>query len=264
MSKIINNQGIGMFDSGFGGLTVMRQIVKALPYESILYFGDTANVPYGNKSKNIIVRRTVECTKYLVSKKIKLLVIACHSASVNALEIIKKKYSIPVVGITMSGHKDLLKNTKTNHVAVMGTRTTIRSNFYQNLLSKTNIKIHAVETPLLVPLIEEGLIDHPAMELILNGYLHKLNNEKIDTVLLGCTHYPLISHLISKKLKINIIDPSVSCAEEVRSILEKNGILNSSNDVKYNYYVTDDYEKFQRFGEHFLQQKINSIKEVIL
>lgn len=264
MSKVINNQGIGIFDSGFGGLTVMRQIIKVLPHENILYFGDTSNVPYGNKSKNVIIRRTIECTKYLVSKKIKLLVIACHSASVNALEIIQKRYSIPVVGIIMSGYKELLKNTKTNHVAVMGTTATVRSNFYQNLLKKTNIKIHAVEAPLLVPLIEEGVIDHPAMELILSGYLNKINNEEIDTLLLGCTHYPLISHLISEKLKINIIDPSISCAQEVRDILEKKSLLNTSNEVKYNYFVTDDAKKFQHFGELFLQKKINSVQEVIL
>lgn len=265
----MKKNSIGIFDSGFGGLTAMKQIRALLPNENILYFGDTARLPYGNKSAETIRGYCQENITFLLSQKIKVLVIACHTACTTALEHLKEICSIPMIGITENGIREVAKVTKTKQIAVVGTHRTITSGVYQQRIQETlpSAKVYGIACPLFVPLVEEGYIDHPITSLIIKEYLSVLKNNPIDTVLLGCTHYPLLEPLLQKELgpSITLIDPALSCAEQTRTFLNEMDWLNPQIDPPlYTFFVSDDPEKFQRLGQAFLNYPIEKVQPIIV
>lgn len=257
---------IGIFDSGVGGLTVMRQVQNLLPHESIIYFGDTARVPYGNKSPETIIRYAVECAQYLLSQNIKLLVVACNTVTSYALPILRELcYPIPVIGVISPGAEKAVSVTSTNTIAVLGTRATINSGAYQKEIKSLlpNATIFPIACPLFVPLAEELFLKHEATRLIIREYLTPLREyNHIDTILLGCTHYPLLSETIVEEIgeNVTIVDSAATCAEYVkRSLLELN-LNNKENNSNYRYIVSDDTHKFQLLGKNFLGMSMHSVE----
>jgi glutamate racemase len=253
---------IGIFDSGFGGLTVMRAVCDLLPSEDIIYFGDTARLPYGNKSKATIVRYSVENANFLVSQNIDVLVIACHTASCLAKEQLQKILPIPVIDVISPSVKLAISQTKTKKIAVLGTYGTISSGVYQNELRKLcpEIEIFPVACPLFVPLVEEGFTHHKATEIIAKEYLTGLAHKGIDVTILACTHYPLLVEVIQKILgeEMILIDPAIPTAEKTRLVLEK-GPSSSSLSPTYQFFVSDNPQKFGQIGSKFLKKTIASV-----
>lgn len=268
----MHSQSIGLFDSGIGGLTVMKQIAQVLPNESMIYFGDTARVPYGNKSPQTVLRYSVECANFLMNKQIKLLVIACNTAcSSEAREVISQKFSIPVLGVIEPGAEKAVETTISGKIAVLGTKVTINSGAYQREIQKRlpKAEVLGIPCPLFVPLVEEQFSYHEAARLIVRDYLSPIKGSKIDTVLLGCTHYPLLRHLIEEELgeQIQIVDSALSCAEEVKRVLKKSNLMSLNESSKYDYYVSDDPDRFRCLGECLLDiplENVTAIKEDFL
>ena len=212
---------IGIFDSGVGGLTVFKEIAKEFPNTDIYYLGDTARVPYGNKSKETIIRYSLECGEFLRSLNIDVLVIACNTASSYALPILKKYLDIPVIGVILPGVKTALKETKNKKIGVIGTTATIRSNSYKRLLleSDNSLQIFQKPCPLFVPLVEEGMLNNHIAKLVVKEYLDELINKGIDTLILGCTHYPLLKDTIKFLYpNIKIVDSSKATAQFLKEI----------------------------------------------
>lgn len=252
---------IGLFDSGFGGLTVMREVARLLPKENLIYLGDTAHLPYGNKSPQTVLQFALENASFLLEKKIKLLIIPCHTACSHALDVLQKTLPIPVIGVIQPG-LELLKNCE--RVAVLGTTSTIDSGIYQSLIQKQNphAKIHAVACPLFVPVVEEGFHDHPSAALIAESYLKSLRGQ-IEAALLACTHYPLIRPVIQKVLgaEVKLIEPAQMCAAQAQEVLSKARLLNLQEEKPhYEFYASDDPDKFQRLGEIFFGSAIGKVE----
>lgn len=260
----MKENSIGILDSGFGGLTAMRHIRSLLPFENIIYFGDTARLPYGNKSPETIQRYCEENISFLIEKNIKILVLACHTACTTALEHVKNNFSLPVVAIMEQGITEAVLSTRSQKIGVLGTRTTINSNVYQERLKLQlpNASIYGVACPLFVPLVEEGFNEHHIAPLIVKEYLDPLKDKGIDTLLLGCTHYPLLLSHLQKEVgaSVSLIDPAIRCAQETKQLLASLNLLNLSNQSpRYTFYVSDDPEKFRILGEIFLQHSIDNI-----
>ena len=260
----MKTNSIGIFDSGLGGLTAMRHIRTVLPHENILYFGDTARLPYGNKSPDTIIGYCMENVAFLLEQQIKVLVVACHTACTAALDILREQFDIPIIGIMEQGIDEVILTTQTQKIAIAGTRTTIDSGVYQKRIRQRlpSVDIHAIACPLFVPLVEEGYSDHPIASLIINEYLRSLKDSSIDTLLLGCTHYPLLLPLIGKELgsSIALIDPACRCAQTVFQLLTTLDLLNpQSNDGHCAFFVSDDPTKFQHLGKTFLNYPIVDI-----
>jgi glutamate racemase len=260
---------IGIFDSGFGGLTVMKEIVKILPNEDIIYFGDTAHLPYGSKSKESIQKFSIDIANFLVKNKIKLLVVACNTASSFALEYLKEKLNIPVIGVVNPGVRSACKNTQIQRIGVIGTRGTINSNAYQNALLKIDktLQVFSCACPLFVPLVEEGLTNSKITKDIAELYLKSLKTRRIDTLILGCTHYPLLKQIIGKVMgkKVVVVDSAKETAKTVFSILVTNNIKNTSNKrPSYKFYVSDDPSNFKKWGIKFLGKNIEDVKRIDL
>lgn len=267
MSK--NRSAIGIFDSGLGGLTVVKQIMRILPHENIIYLGDTARVPYGPRSSEIIKKFSEENTKFLLGKKVKCIVIACNTSSAVAGDHLKRKFSnIPVFEVIDPAAKEAAAQGK--RVGVIGTRATIGSGAYEkhiNSYSRT-AKVFNADCPLLVPFIEEGEVSGKAIEEVSRNYLKDIKARNIDTLILGCTHYPIIINIIAKQFgkKLRIVDPGVSVAKEISVFLNANKMLNSQKSKGLNkYFVTDLTERFVKVAEMFLGHKIlGSITKVTL
>jgi glutamate racemase len=260
------NNPIGIFDSGFGGLTVMKEIVRLLPSEDIFYFGDTAHVPYGNKSPKTIQKFTKASSQFLLEKEIKLLVIACNTACALALDSIKSFLPIPVIGVIEPGVEKILKTTRNNQVGIVATRATTDSGVYPNLIQKRNslVQVQSLATPLLVPLIEEGWAEKSITEEVVKEYLHDFKNLSIDTLLLACTHYPLLQPLFEKNLPgVTVLNSADIVAEKVFLEMQKQDLLKpSSQKGLYRYFVSDDKEKFYTFGKHFLPFPLENVEEI--
>lgn len=259
---------IGLFDSGLGGLTILREVVKVLPYESITYLGDTARLPYGDKSADTVIHYARQNSRFLLAQEIKILVIACHTASSYALKTLEEELPIPVLGVTMAGVNRALETTKNGRIAVLGTRATINANVYQQELKKrdSNIRVHTVACPLFVPLVEEGFHNHPATELIVQEYLRPLIHAEVDTVILGCTHYPMLSEVIQRHIGdcAKLIDCGQACAAELKAKLHGLDCLNEHCDSEYQYFVTDDPLRFRKAGEAILQTSIETVRQCVL
>ena len=259
-SKSLIERPIGLFDSGVGGLTVMRELIRALPYENVLYFGDTARLPYGNKSPSAIVRFSLENGDFLLRQQCKLLIVSCHTACSYALEVLQKALPIPVLGVRDAGIADLRAATKTKRVAVLGTAATISAGIFQTLLS--DLEVVPIACPLFVPLVEEGFQDHAATRQIAEHYLFPLKNRGIDAVLLGCTHYPLLSGVIQEVLgpTVQLIEPAKSTADAARALLQKQGLLNEKDSAPtYQFFASDDPEKFRRLAKIFFPHPIDKV-----
>ena len=259
---------IGIFDSGFGGLTVLRAIQELLPAEDCIYFGDTARLPYGNKSPETIRRYCLENITFLLKQNIKVLVIACNTALCAwNLEEIQRVCPIPVIGVIDPGVEAVLSLADIKNVAILGTRVTIASEVHEKLLRAhlPEISIRGIACPLFVPLIEEGYIDHPLTKMVMHEYLRPLKEKETDVVLLACTHYPLLEHDLKRELgnNVRLINPAKKCAEQILRLLETQSLLKVSGEGSCQFFATDDPEKFRFFGTKFLDRQIEIIGEII-
>src|SRR5512136_833799 len=221
---------IGVFDSGIGGLTVVRALRRRLPGESIVYFGDPARFPYGTKSADTILRFAVEDAGFLLSRGVKLIIVACHSASSSALPELERRLPVPVLGVVEPGARAVVRTTRTNRVAVIGTSVTIASGAYERAIRalKQDIEIIAKPTPLFVPLAEEGWLDNEVAEAAARRYLAGLTEEGVDTLLLGCTHFPLLARVIERVLgpSVTLVDSAEETAASAEELLTGQGLLN--------------------------------------
>lgn len=251
---------IGVFDSGIGGLTVVRELRKQLPNESIVYFGDTARVPYGNKSPETVIRYAKEATYLLLQYDIKALVVACNTASAHAIEKLKEHFSIPIYGVIQPGADRALKVTKNKKILVIGTSGTIRSNAYQRRLRKNGngLEIYQKACPLFVPLVEEGWLINSITHSIIDEYLGPYKAQNIDTVILGCTHYPILKPAIKEFWPtVQLVDSGVETARMIKRDLD-NKFLNpdDTNGGNCKFFVSDIAENFQEIGQMFLGTKM--------
>lgn len=259
---------IGVFDSGIGGLTVVKELRSALPEEDVVYLGDTARVPYGIRSPETVIRYSLECTKFLLDKGIKLLVIACNTSSSVALDIIIKVVPVPVIGVIVPGAMAACRMTKNKNVGVIGTEATVRSGSYIKAIKAVDeeIKVRSLPCPLFVPLVEEGWLEGKVPELVASKYLSGLKDSGVDTLVLGCTHYPLLKPVISAVVGegVSLVDSAIETAEEVKSVLEKADIKRIIPGGKLTLYVTDSPERFRSVGERFLGGNTDRIEKVKL
>lgn len=259
---------IGVFDSGIGGLTVLKEIRKVLPNEKIFYFGDTARVPYGEKTKELITRYSKEIVEFLLDKEVSAIVVACNTATALALEELRKTFKIPIIGVIKAGAKTAINMTKSGNIGVIGTKATVNSKRYEEEIKKLseNVKVIAKACPLFVPAVEEGILDGKLVDQIIKTYLDDFEKE-IDTLILGCTHYPLLKSAIGKiYTNLNIVDPARETALDLKEILEEKNLL--KNDATKNrevkYYVTDGKDKFKEIGIMFLDENIEKVELVKL
>ncbi len=220
---------VGIFDSGVGGLTVLRAVRNRFPKIDIVYLGDTARVPYGNKSPQTVIRYSLECAKFLLDKGVEALVVACNTASSYAVPALRDYFGVPVIGVVEPGVEEALRLTE-GKVGVIGTPATIRSGSYQEKLKEAGVEVFSKACPLFVPLVEEGLIEGDITRRVVDMYLKELKEAKIDTLILGCTHYPLLKREIQNYLKdVRIIDSSDAVARALEGIIENEG--NSSTEL---------------------------------
>jgi len=266
--KCLKNQPIGIFDSGIGGLTVARSIRKALPGENMIYFGDTARVPYGNKSRDTIIRFACEIVKFLVKKKVKMIVIACNTASSFSLNAIKKIYSGPVIGVISPGVKEAIDVSENGRIGVIGTNSTINSRSYNKEIAKygPDIKFFSESCPLFVPLVENKFSNDDIAYDVAERYLKELKKKHIDTLILGCTHYPILKKVISSVMNgIKLVDSSSAVAKKVKDVLVKEDLLLSDKRSQgwTRCYVSDDVKGFRVDARIFFKKDI-SIKKAVL
>lgn len=257
---------IGIFDSGVGGLTVMHQLMQILPKEQFIYFGDTARIPYGNKSSETIIQYSLENTLWLIKKEIKLLIIACNTASAHALAKMKEIFPIPILGVIEAGAEKAVEVSPHQQIAVLGTKGTIQSGAYQTAILKRSPQatILPIACPLFVPLVEEQWFHHRSTRLIVEEYLKPIKKNKIDTVLLGCTHYPLLRTLIQEELgeDVRIVDSASTCANHVAKELKQQSLLSPFLLNPHEYFVSDDPEKFRILAEGLFGQAISKVELV--
>lgn len=266
-STAADNRPIGIFDSGIGGLTVVKQIMTLLPSESIVYFGDTARIPYGTKSEETVRRFALEDSFFLLEKNVKLIVVACNTASAIAVSILKKSLPVPVVGVIEPGAQAAADYSKSGKIGVIGTAATIRSGAYRQEAKKINprLRIYSHACPLFVPLVEEGLIEDEATYLIAKRYLRELMDNRIDTLILGCTHYPLLKGVFQQIMgnEVTLVDSGVEAAKKVQDILKKEKTLaGEKHAAKHQFYLSDLPYKFQEIGERFLERSLPHVETV--
>ncbi|TKJ39767.1 glutamate racemase [candidate division LCP-89 bacterium B3_LCP] len=256
-------QPIGIFDSGVGGLTVARQIIKLLPEESIVYFGDTARVPYGTKSDRIVREFTWEDCLFLLWHGVKLIVAACNTASAIALDELDRYLQIPVVGVIKPGARAAAESTQRGIVGVIGTQATVDSKSYQKEIHRIDpdIQVHVTSCPLFVPLAEEGWTEGEIPKLIAEKYLQPLLLENIDTLILGCTHYPLLKPLLQDILgdEVTMVDSALETAKDVAALMTAQDMLSSDPDPQRNFYVSDLPRRFEDLGQRFLGEQIGTV-----
>lgn len=260
---------IGLFDSGIGGLSVARQVMQMLPNENIVYFGDTARVPYGTKSPETVIGYSLQAAAFLRSQGVKLIIIACNTASAVALQAVQLASDVPVIGVIQPGAAAAVMVTRNSRVGVIGTQGTVQSLAYQNAITDivSSISVLAQPCPLFVTLAEEGHIYHPGTLIFAREYLHPLLRQSIDTLILGCTHYPLLQPSISEVCgtAVTLIDPGIATAQEAFRLLEASNMLNTSSSLpRYEYYLTDLPLKFIEVGERFLGRKLDHVHRVQL
>ncbi len=248
---------IGVFDSGIGGLTVARQIHELMPNEDLVYLGDTARVPYGTKSPSTVVRFACEDTHFLLQQNVKAVVVACNTCSAWALPMLERKFKVPIFGVIIPGVLAALKKTRTGRIGIIGTGATIRSKAYANgLLARSETaKVFVRACPLLVPLVEEGWVKHPVTTAVLREYLTPLLRNRIDTLILGCTHYPLLKRAIRQiaGTRLALVDSAEACAQYVRDQLERKDLLARRKRVgTIQPFVTDETDQFASLAKRFL------------
>lgn len=255
-NKTMNNP-IGVFDSGVGGLTVARELMRQLPNEDLVYFGDTARVPYGSKSKKTVLKYSRQIVRFLRTKDVKAIVVACNTASALALDEIAAEIDIPIIGVVKPGAKMAVETTKTGNVGVIGTESTIKSGIYNEYIRELNPEITVVSKacPLFVPLVEEGLIEDRVTDDIVSRYLQEMKEYRVDALVLGCTHYPLIRNTIKRFVgdSVHLVNPAFETAKSLKELLTEQGILNmDKHKPEYEYYVSDGVDKFISFADSVL------------
>ena len=266
-----NKLPIGIFDSGLGGLTVLKSLQELLPNESFIYVGDTAHVPYGNKSKDAVIRYSRGITKFLISNNVKLIIVACNTASSVAIRILQKQFMIPIIDVISPVQKllDTDYYTTIKKIGIIGTYNTIQSKSYDRAIdiNNKNISIVSKACPLFVPIIEEGFHNHAIAKSIAHEYLKYFNIEKIDLLILGCTHYPIMFQTIQSVLvnNIAIIDSALTTAKYVKYFLEKEKLDNSlANNKTIQIMVTDKASHFKKFAQDILANQQLDIKEITI
>lgn len=262
-----SNAPIGVFDSGVGGLTVAREIIRQLPNESVVYFGDTARVPYGSKSKDTIIRYSRQIVRFLKTKNVKAIVVACNTASAFALDTIEKELDIPVIGVVKPGAKAAIGSTKNKIIGIIGTEGTIKSELYTEYINGKDPDITVVgkACPLFVPLVEEGMLHDSITDEIASRYLNELKNQNIDSLILGCTHYPLLCSTVGKIMgpEVNLVNPAYETAISLNELLIKNNIK-AQTDAKasYEFYVSDAADKFKEFANSIMPFHTDMINQI--
>lgn len=264
------NAPIGVFDSGVGGLTVAREIMRQIPNEKMVYFGDTARVPYGSKSKEAVTRYSRQIVRFLQAQEVKAIVVACNTASAYALDEIEREVDIPMIGVVKPGAKVAAETTVNGKIGVIGTEGTIGSSIYSRYIKEINPKVSVVgkACPLFVPLVEEGLLQDPVTDEIAKRYLAELIDIGIDTLILGCTHYPLIRSTLGRIVgeEVRLVNPAYETARELKELLVAENMLNDEEtklgDNKYRFFVSDGAEKFKHFANSVIKYGILSVKTI--
>lgn len=262
-------QAVGIFDSGVGGLTVLRELTRVIPQEDTIYFGDTARVPYGTKSPETVTRYAHEITSFLIRRDIKLLVVACNTASAVALPSLKRSFPIPVVGVIEPGARRAVEVSRNGRIGVIGTAGTIRSSAYTRAIKRLNPEAEVLTKacPLFVPLAEEGWVDNQVARLTAYNYLQELKDAGVDTLVLGCTHYPLLKPLIAEVMGdgVILVDSAAETALTVAGILGQKNLLRPSSEIgNHHYYVSDIPAGFIRVGDRFLGGRLGDVYQVNL
>ncbi len=264
------NAPIGVFDSGVGGLTVAREIMRQIPNERIVYFGDTARVPYGSKSKDNIIKFSRQIIRFLQTENVKAIVIACNTASALALDEMQQEFDLPILGVVKPGAKVAVETTANKRIGLIGTEANIRSGVYTRYIESLDdeAKVFEKACPLFVPLVEEGWLHDDITLQVASRYLEELKEKDIDTLIMGCTHYPLIRSTIRKVMgdKVNLVNPAYETAIELKNLLERDNLANKcdvdSPSSMYRFYVSDAEEKFKLFANSILPFDITMTKQI--
>lgn len=264
MDKPDRNAPVGVFDSGVGGLTVAREIMRQIPEERIVYFGDTARVPYGSKSKDTIVRYSRQIIRFLRTQGVKAIVIACNTASAYALETVAAESDIPIIGVINAGARTAVRATRNGKIGVIGTEGTIGSGIYTEVMRqlRSDIEVVGKPCPLFVPLVEEGLLHDSVTDEIASRYLSVLKGKYIDTLVLGCTHYPLLRSTLGRLMgdDVTLVNPAYETAIELKALLQEQGLSRDAAPVddgdKYRFFVSDLAEKFTDFATSILPGEV--------
>ncbi len=258
----MDNRRIGVFDSGLGGLTAVKQIMKSLPNESIIYFGDTGRVPYGTRSEETILKYTRNDIRFLKSFDVKMIIIACGTASSVALPAVKSEFDVPIVGVVDATVYAAVRATKNGKIGIIGTPGTIKSGSYERLIREydEHMQTFTRACPLFVPLVENGHFDTPVTRLVIEEYLEEIRAAGVDTLILGCTHYPLLKKAIGEYMgaDVKLIDPGKEVAVYLKKKFDDGGLHgNKTDDDQYRYFVSDNVAGFEELGSIFLETKIN-------
>ncbi|MBC8478654.1 MAG: glutamate racemase [Candidatus Delongbacteria bacterium] len=267
MANGLKSAPIGVFDSGIGGLSVMAELLQTVPGEDIIYFGDTARVPYGTKSDRAIISFSREITRFLIRQGAKVIIIACNSASAAALPLLREEFDLPVFGVIEPGADAAARRTKNRRIGIIGTTATIHSRAYQRVLEKIapDTQPFSRACPLFVPLVEEGMVDHPITWQTAEHYLLPVREAEVDTLILGCTHYPLLRAVIQDTMgaEVTLVDSARETARFVAAQLSERNLLNPSLSEGYRkYFLSDQSPNFQRVGSLFLDGFVNNLTVV--
>jgi len=255
---------VGIFDSGVGGLTVVDQVVKQLPGESILYFGDTARVPYGPKSSETVQRYAREAAAFLLSRDVKAIVIACNTATAHAAAMLKQNLPVPVIGVIDPGATAAVNATRTNRIGVIGTRGTIASGAYDRAVRDRlpDARVYAQPCPLFVPIVEEGWASHEAARLVAEEYLKPVREQDIDVLILGCTHYPLLRPLIADIMgpDVALVDSAEQTALELQRVLDRHDLRSRAREGSHQFAASDSPVRFREVARHFLGDVVKDVE----
>lgn len=259
---------IGVFDSGIGGLTVAQEITRLLPNEQIVYFGDTARVPYGTKSKESVIRFSRDNINVLLKYNVKLAVVACNTSTAWALQILRREYALPIIGVIEPGSRKAVSVSRRGRIGVIATQSTVSSRKYEEtiLKLKKDVNVFQKACPLFVPLVEEGWLDHTVTERIAKEYLESICGQDVDTLILGCTHYPLLKPVLQKVMgkSVVLVDSAAETAREVKALLEHRGLSRiSKRPPKHEFLVSDEPEHFRTVAKRFLGHDLPHVKRVL-
>jgi glutamate racemase len=262
----VGERPIGVFDSGIGGLTVLKELLDHLPGESFIYFGDTARVPYGTKSGDTVRRFSRENVKFLLERGVKSIVVACNTASAEALPMLQREFSVPIVGVIEPGVRAAVEASGSGKIGVIGTAATIRSGAYQAGIAslREDADVAAAPCPLFVPLAEEGWVDHHVTEMVAREYLKEFRNCDIDTLVLGCTHYPLLKPVIGRVMGslVRLVDSAVETAREMKRVIHSQDLAGSDGNGHFTVVLSDTSPSFELIAQRFLGRDIPDVELV--
>ena len=265
----MNDAPIGVFDSGIGGLTVVAAIMRALPAERVVYVGDTARVPYGPKSPATVLRYSRQIAAFLLEQRVKAIVIACNTATAHALEDLQREVDVPVIGVVQPGARAAVRATRNGHIGVIGTTGTINSGAYTRAIGalSAGALVTASACPLFVPLVEEGWVDHPATRMVAETYLTPMRDAGVDTLVLGCTHYPLLAPIIGAVVGsgVTLVDSAAETALALRDVLDAQSIAASgaAGGLAHRFVATDAPAAFRRVGQRFIGPALDRIETTV-